>query len=77
MAISPAMIIKRKINPTLVANLRVPKNSAMRNLKTVLDMAARVMAVAAVVGVMVFGARSDMLMVMASTSATPEIMLAK
>ena len=71
------MIIKRKINPRLVANLRVPKNSAMRNLNTVLDMAARVMAVAAVVGVMVWGANSDMLMVMASTSATPEIMLAR
>jgi hypothetical protein len=46
-------------------------------LKTVLEIAARVMAVTAVLLEMVSGASNAMLMVIASTSATPEIMLAK
>lgn len=76
MAIKPAMMIIKKINPIFRPNFLVPKNKAIKNLNTVFDMAAKVMAVAAVSVEMVWGARSAMLMVIASTSATPEIILA-
>ena len=66
-----------KINPMLRPNFLVPRNKAIKDLNTVLDMAARVMAVTAVLLEMVSGASNAMLIVIASTSATPDIMLAK
>ncbi len=68
-------MINAKIMPTKYPNFLVPKNIAIKNLTTVFDIDASVIAVTATSGVMVFLARIAILMVMASTSATPDMML--
>ena len=77
MVINPAMMMTKKIIPIFRPNFLVPRNNAIKNLKIVLEIAARVIAVTAVVGGIVSGANKAILMVIASTSATPEIILAR
>lgn len=72
---NPAKIIKANIIPIMYPNFLVPKNMAIKNLIMVFEIAARVMAVTATSGEMIVSlVRSAMLIVIASTSAIPDIM---
>ncbi len=67
------MIIKANIIPTICPNFPVPKNSSSKNLIIVFEIAASVIAVTATSPEMVVLARRAILMVIASTSANPDI----